>query len=200
MKDWYTKEELYPIFMGRLSARHIIYDDIYLDTDLICDIIRDDSQVCAYYCEWLEDLCDRSMFKTQDGDVPFSNIERLWIELFNVYIQCGNKKYRVLSPRAEEKILWVNSIKDIELQITDDVVSQIKKKKNELIALPDLSNVINEVCGDKPRKTTYESTKAIKDAILGNDETEELLHRMGYELILDMQKIFEEVPIYWGKR
>lgn len=69
-----------------------------------------------------------------------------------------------------------------------------------MIALPDLTIILNEVCGEMPRKTTYVSTEAIKTKILGIDETKELLERMSYELFLDLKLIFDDMPIYWGKR
>ena len=40
MKDFYTKEELISTFKNRFENRHVIYDDIYLDSVLISKIIK----------------------------------------------------------------------------------------------------------------------------------------------------------------
>ena len=101
------------------------------------------------------------MFITGDGNIELSEIDRLWINLFEVYILKGRKEYNVLSPGSLEKPLRVNSIEDVELQITDDVKSHIKKKRKDLVALPDLTIVLNEVCGEMSRNTTYKSTEEI---------------------------------------
>lgn len=200
MKDWYTKEELLSTFKNRFESRHVIYDDIYLDSVLIAKIIKNDPYVNEEYENWVRSLGERSMFITEYGNIQLSEIERLWINLFEVYILKGKMECNVLSPGSLEKPLRVNSIEDVELQITDEVKSRIKKKRKDLIALPDLTIILNEVCGEMPRKTTYESTEAIKTKILGIDETKELLERMSYELFLDLKLIFDDMPIYWGKR
>ena len=200
MKDFYTKEELLSIFKNRFESRHVIYDDIYLDSVLIAKIIKNDPYVSEEYEEWVRSLGERSIFITKCGNIQLSEIERLWINLFEVYILKGKKECNVLSPGSLEKPLWVNSIEDVELQITDDVKSHIKKKRKDLVALPDLTIVLNEVCGEMPRKTTYKNTEEIKNKLLGIDETKELLDRMSYELFLDLKLIFDDMPIYWGKR
>ena len=200
MKDFYTKEELISTFKNRFENRHVIYDDIYLDSVLISKIIKNDPFVSEEYEDWIRCLGERSMFITGDGNIELSEIDRLWINLFEVYILKGRKEYKVLSPGSLEKPLRVNSIEDVELQITDDVKSHIKKKRKDLVALPDLTIVLKEVCGEMPRNTTYKSTQEIKNKLWGIDETKELLDRMSYELFLDLKLIFDDMPIYWGKR
>lgn len=200
MEENYDQEALFIRFKNRLESRRIISGDIHLDTDLISSIIKANPDLKEEYNNWLHNLCSNSRFVTVKGDILFSDIKLLWIDFFQVYVKHRKNKYRLLSPGPEAKLIKVKSIEELELQITEDVMSVVKKKWNNFLALPDLIVIINEVCRDIPRNTTYESTRAIKEAIMGNDETEELLHRMGYELFLDLQKIFEEVPIYWGKK
>lgn len=200
MKELYTKEDLISTFKNRFENRHIIYDDIYLDTVLIAKIIKKDPYLSEEYENWVRSLGERSIFITCEGDIQLSRIDRLWINLFEVYILKGKKQCNVLSPGSLKKPLRINSIEDVELQFTYEVKSRIKEKRKYLIALPDLTVVLNEVCGDMPLKTTYESTEAIKKRLLGIDETKELLDKMRYELFQDLKLIFDDIPIFWGKR
>lgn len=71
------------------------------------------------YENWVRSLGERSMFITEYGNIQLSEIERLWINLFELYILKGKKECNVLSPGSLEKPLKVNSIEDVELQITD---------------------------------------------------------------------------------